>query len=139
MGCRATAVALLTTLFAVAAAAAPPESGDAQGEPTIHTERRMSEFAPDALPTVFSPYHLMRAQAAVARAFEFFGDAEGFKLGTDLLVVEVEAGAALRMLAHMRVTASDRVLNVDNGQAQDSGVGIEPGLSAPFVGLAFDF
>jgi hypothetical protein len=108
----------------------------------IHTERRMSEFAPDALPTVFSPYHLMRAQAAVVRAFEFFGDAEGFKLGTDLLVVKVEAGAALRMLDHMRVTASYRLLNVDldNGQDYgDSGVGIEPGLSAPFVGVAFDF
>lgn len=136
MGCRATAVALLAALLAVAAAAAPPEDGD---EPKIHTERRMSEFAPDALPTDFSPYHLMRAQAAVARAFEFFGDAEGFKLGSDLLVLEVEAGAALRMLDHMRVTASYRLLNVDSGQAQDSSVGLEPGLSAPFLGVAFDF
>ena len=132
------AVAFIAALLgAVAAAAAPEETDDA---PTLHTERHMSEFAPDALPTSFSPYHMMRAQAAVARAFEFFGGAEGFKLGADLLVIEVEAGAALRMLDHMRLTASYRLLDVDLGDAQsDTASGIDPGLAAPFLGVAFDF
>jgi hypothetical protein len=144
MGWRTTAVALLAALLgAVAAAAAPetaPEAQPPDGGPAIHTERRMSEFAPDALPTPFSPYHMVRAQAAIARAFEFFGDAEGFKLGADLLVVEVEAGAALRMLDHLRLTASYRLLDVDLGEAdENSASGIDPGLAAPFVGIAFDF
>ena len=129
-------------LFAVAAAADPPEdaAGHEDERPALRTERRMSELAPDALPTPYSPYHSMRADAVVARALEFFGDAKGFALGADWMLIEVEGGAALRLLDHMRLTASYRVLDVDDGQhSGGSGFGLDAGMSAPYFGVALDF
>src|SRR5262245_396403 len=135
-------VAFIAALPGAVAAAAAPEAtvSERDDAPTVQTVRGMSEFAPDALPTAFSPYHFVRAQAAIARAFEFFGDAEGFKAGADLLMIEVEGGAALRLLDHMRVTASFRLLDVDLGELDPTTAsGIDPGLAAPFLGVAFDF
>lgn len=132
---RLAAVALGVALLAAGAWPA------AAGEPSLRfrTERHMSEFAPDALPTNFSPYHSMRADAVIARALEFFGDARGFALGDDWMLFEVEGGAALRLLDHMRLTASYRMLDVNDGQSGGSSVGLDAGLSAPFLGLALDF
>jgi hypothetical protein len=136
------AVALVAALlFAAAAAAAPPEESTGEDErPALRTERRMSELAPDALPTPYSPYHSMHADAVVARALEFFGDAKGFALGSDWMLIEVEGGAAVRLLDHMRLTASFRLLDVDDGlQTQNTGIGLDGGTAAPFVGLTLDF
>jgi hypothetical protein len=141
-GLRAVAFVVALLGAGMAAAGAPDtDVKNDEGGSAIQTERRMSEFAPDALPTPYSPFHLMRANAVVARAFEFFGDAKGFALGADWMLIEVEGGAALRLLDHMRVTASYRLLDVDDGQqTRSSRVGLDTThMGAPFLGLALDF
>ena len=129
------AVALFGALLAAGGVAADT------GELMLRTERHMSEFAPDALPTPFSPFHSMRAVAMPARALGLFGEGLGFSLGDDLSLVELEGGAVWRLFDSLSLTASYRVLDVHLGA--DAQVGARAGgradSGAPFLGISFDF
>jgi hypothetical protein len=129
------AVALIGALLAAGGVAADT------GELTLRTERHMSEFAPDALPTPFSPFHSMRARALPTRALELFGEGLGFSLGDDFSLIEIEGGAAWHLLDRLSLTASYRVLDVHLGaDAQvGAGAGTRADFGAPFLGISLDF
>jgi len=100
----------------------------------------MSEFAPDALPTNFSPYHSMRAEALPLRALEFFGEGVGFAVGFGVSLIEIEGGAAWHVLDSLCLTASYRLLDVHLGaDVESTGAGSRAEFAAPFLGVAFDF
>jgi hypothetical protein len=136
MPSRLAAVALLGALLAAGGA---PAAADER--PMLRTERRMSEFAPDALPTPFSPFHLMRATALPMRALELFGEGLGFALGSDVSLIEIEGGAAWHVLDSLSLTASYRVLDVHLGADVEvgAGAGRRADFGAPFLGVAVDF
>lgn len=147
MPSRLAAVATLIALLAMGAgrAAADPEHPESSSaEPMLRTERQMSDLTPDALPTNYSPYHSMRAEALVS-ALEFFGEGVGFAVGARSSLIEIEGGAAWRVFDSLKLTASYRVLDVDLGaDAFAAGVqrpGLASGMSfrAPFLGVALDF
>jgi hypothetical protein len=136
MPSRQAAVALL--VLALLAAGAAPAVADEQ--PALRTERHMGEFAPDALPTPFSPYHSMRAEALPGRALHFFGAGTGFALGSGTSLIELEGGAAWRVLESLSLTASYRVLDVNlAADAQSAGAGSRADFGAPYLGIAVDF
>jgi hypothetical protein len=134
MPSRFAAVALLGALLA--AGALPAAAGE-----MVRTERHMSEFAPDALPTAFSPFHSMRAEAWPGRALRFFGEGLGFALGSDVSLIEIEGGAAWHVFDSLSLTASYRVLDVHLGADAEigAGAGSRADFGAPFVGVAVDF
>jgi hypothetical protein len=129
------AVALFGALLAAGGVAADT------GELTLRTERHMSEFAPDALPTPFSPFHSMRAEAMPARALGLFGEGLGFSLGDDLSLVEIEGGAVWRLFDSLSLTASYRMLDVHLGADAQMGAraGSRADSGAPFLGISLDF
>ncbi|HXK24528.1 MAG TPA: hypothetical protein VMS55_17795 [Myxococcota bacterium] len=129
------AVALFGALLAAGGVAADT------GELTLTTERHMSEFAPDALPTPFSPFHSMRARALPTRALEIFGEGLGFSLADDVSLMEIEGGAAWHLLHSLSLTASYRVIDVHLGADAQLGarVGGRADFGAPFLGISLDF
>jgi len=137
---RLFAAALCIALLAsVSAASAAPEEPAAE-EPLLRTEQHVSELAPDARPTLFSPYHVARAEAFPAYLLELFGETAGFSLGRRLSLFELEGGAALRVLDHMRLTASFRMLSSDGGsEERGDGLPLAQHLAAPYLGIALDF
>ena len=125
-------------LLALLAAGASPAAADER--PVLRTERQMSEFAPDALPTSFSPYHSMRAEALPLRALELFGEGVGFNVGSGISLIEIEGGAAWHVLDSLSLTASYRLLDVHLGaDAESAGAGSRAEFSAPFLGVSLDF
>lgn len=126
-------IALLATGSAGSAAAAEEEAA------LLHTEKHVSELAPDARPTPLSPYHFVRAEAFPAYVLELFGETAGFSLGRRLNVFELEGGAALRVLAHTRLTASFRMLSSEGSEERGEGLPLVRHLAAPFLGIALDF
>jgi len=109
-------------------------------QPLLRTEQHVSELAPDARPTLFSPYHVVRAEAFSAYLLELFGETAGFALGRRLSVFELEGGAALRVLDPMRLTASFRMLSSDGGtEERGDGLPLARHLTAPYLGIALDF
>ncbi len=128
------AAALLFALLASGSAGSA-----AAEEALLRTEKHVSELAPDARPTHFSPYHVVRAEAFPASVLELFGETAGFSLGRGLAVFELEGGAALRVLAHMRLTASYRLLSSDGSEAHGEGLPLARHLAAPYLGIALDF
>jgi hypothetical protein len=128
-------IALLATGSAGSAAAEEQEE-----EALLRTEKHVSELAPDARPTPFSPYHFVRAEAFPAYVLELFGETAGFSLGRRLNVFELEGGAALRVLDHTRLTASFRMLSSEGGsEERGEGLPLARHLAAPFLGIALDF
>ena len=135
MPSRLAAVAALVALLAAGAAAAASDE-----RPALHTERHVSEFAPDSLPTSFSPFHSMRAEALPGRAVHFFGEGLGFALGSGMSLFEIEGGAAWRVFDSLSLTASYRLLDVNLGaDGKYVGGGSRADSAAPFLGLAVDF
>jgi hypothetical protein len=134
MPSRFAAVALIGALLA--AGALPAAAGE-----MVRTERHMSEFAPDALPTSFSPFHSMRAEALPGRALQFFGEGLGFSLGSGVALIELEGGAAWHVLDSLSLTASYRLLDVHLGADAEigAGAGSRADFGAPYVGVAVDF
>ena len=129
------AAALLIALLAAGSAGSA-----AAEERLLRTEQNVSELTPDANPTNYSPYHVARAEAFPSSVLELFGETAGFSLSRRLSVFELEAGAALRVLAHTRVTASYRLLSSEGGSdTPGQGRWLEQHLAAPFVGIALDF
>lgn len=127
--------ALLIALIASASAGSA-----AAEEPLLRTEQHVSELAPDARPTSFSPYHIVRAEAFPAYVLELFGETAGFSLGRRLAIFELEGGAALRVLEHLHLTASYRLLRSEGGSGtQAEGRWLEQHLAAPYLGIALDF
>jgi len=132
---RLAAVAALGALLAAGSAVAAP--GD---DPVFRTERHVSEFAPDALPTPFSPYHSVRTEALPGRALHFFGEGDGYALGSGVSMIELEGGAALRVYESLSLTASYRLIDVRLGaEAAYSGVGSHTDFAAPYLGFRLDF
>ncbi|HVN36817.1 MAG TPA: hypothetical protein VMW19_01420 [Myxococcota bacterium] len=129
------ALALFGALLAAGGVAADT------GELVLRTERHVSEFAPDALPTPFSPFHSVRASALPTRRLELFGEGLGFSLADDLSLMEIEGGAAWHLLHSLSLTASYRVLDVHLGA--DAQLGARAGgradSGAPFLGISWDF
>jgi len=129
------ALALVGALLAAGGVAADTD------ELVLRTERHVSEFAPDALPTPFSPFHSVRASALSTRGFELFGEGLGFSLADDLSLMEIEGGAAWHLLHSLSLTASYRVLDVHLGA--DAQLGARAGgradSGAPFLGISLDF
>jgi len=142
----AAAATLIALLIAGArgAAADPEHSESSSSQPVLRTERQMSDLTPDALPTNYSPYHSVRAEALLS-ALELFGEGVGFAVGSRSSLIELEGGAAWRVFDSLKLTASYRVLDVDLGaDAFAAGVqhdGPTSGMSfrAPFLGVALDF
>jgi hypothetical protein len=132
------AAALVIALLA--AGSAGSAAAEEEPEALLRTEKHVSELAPDARPTPFSPYHVVRAEAFPAYVLELFGETVGFSLGRRLNVFELEGGAALRVLAHTRLTASYRLLSSEGGSdGHSGGPWLERHLAAPFLGIALDF
>ena len=129
------ALALFGALLAAGGVAADT------GELVLRTERHVSEFAPDALPTPFSPFHSVRASALPTPRLELFGEGLGFSLADDLSLMEIEGGAAWHLLHSLSLTASYRVLDVHLGA--DAQLGARAGgradSGAPFLGISWDF
>lgn len=134
MPSRLAAAAALAALLAAGAGARADE------QPALRTERHMSDLAPDALPTIFSPFHSMRAEALPGRAIHFFGEGLGFSLGSGDSLIEIEGGAAWRVFDSLSLTASYRLLDVRLGaDAESVGAGSRADFAAPFLGVALDF
>jgi hypothetical protein len=128
------AAAALAALFA--AGAGPAAADDSM----LRTERHVSEFAPDALPTPFSPFHSVRAEALPLRALEFFGEGLGFAVDSRLSLIELEGGAAWHLFDSLSLTASYRRIDIDLGADwQAVGVGRSAEFGAPYLGVALDF
>jgi hypothetical protein len=135
MSPRIRAAALIAAAVLCAAGA-----GSAAADPVFVTDRRMGDLAADAMPTVFSPYHYVRAVLFPARAIELFGQGTGFAVGDGLSVLELEGGAGLRVLENLRFTASYRVIDADSGSdASAPGLDSRTGSKGAFVGITFDF
>ena len=143
--------AALCAAGARSAAADPAERPDTAGpverpasaesaDSMIQTERQIGDLTPDALPTVFSPYHYVRAVLFPARAIELFGQGTGFAVGDGLSVLELEGGAGLRVLENLRFTASYRLIDADlRSDGLAPGIGGQSGNAGAFVGIAVDF
>lgn len=131
-------LAAVVLIGASLAAGALPAVAD---EKMVRTERHFSEFAPDALPTSFSPFHSVRASALPLRALELFGEGLGFALGSGVALIEIEGGAAWHVLDSLALTASYRLLDVHLGADAEiaAGAGRRADFGAPFVGVAIDF
>jgi hypothetical protein len=135
MPSRTRAAVLLVALLA--AGAAPAHADEL---PALRTERHMSEFTPDALPTPFSPYHSVRVEALPGRSFGVYGEGLGFAVGSGQSLIELEGGAAWHVLDSLSLTASYRLLDLHLGvDASSLGVGSRADFGAPFVGVALDF
>ena len=108
-------------------------------EALLRTQQSVSELAPDARPTSFSPVHSVRAEAFPKALIEFFGETIGFSDGERLSVFELEGGAALRVLSRLRLTASYRMLGSEDSEARGASLPLAQHLAAPYLGIALDF
>jgi hypothetical protein len=91
-------------------------------------------------PSAMFPMQGLHAQAFPIAALGVWAQGHGFALTRRASMYDIEGGAALRIHDGVRLTASYRVLGIDLGfdsdvEGADGGLGI----SAPFIGLAFDF
>ena len=69
-----------------------------------------------------------------------FATSQGFALSRRTALYHVEGGASIALDDGVRLTASYRMLGMDFGYDSDvERADMEPGLAAPFVGLAIDF
>jgi hypothetical protein len=69
-----------------------------------------------------------------------FATSHGFALSRRTSLYQVEGGASIPLDDHVRLTASYRMLGMDFGFDSDvERADVEPGLAAPFLGLAIDF
>ncbi|MGH0029121.1 MAG: hypothetical protein ACQGVC_04990 [Myxococcota bacterium] len=95
---------------------------------------------PGTRPSALHPVAGLYAQAFPIRSLGLWAQGHGFSLSRRAAMYDVEGGAALRLDEGIHLTASYRMLGLDLGFDSDvEGADGEPGIAAPFVGLAFDF
>lgn len=93
-----------------------------------------------AQPTALDPIVGVYAAAFPAGQLGLWATGHGFSLTRRASLYDLEGGASLRVHDGVRLTASYRMVGIDLGFDSDlMGADGEPGISAPFLGLAFDF
>jgi hypothetical protein len=91
-------------------------------------------------PTPLHPYQGLSATAYPLARLGFWAQGEGYSLSRRTSLYDIEGGAVLRLDGGVRVTASYRLLGADFGFDSDiERADVEPGIAAPFLGVAFDF
>lgn len=91
-------------------------------------------------PTALHPVRGLYAAAFPISSLGLWAEGTGFSLSRRSSLYNLEGGAAWRIDDSVRLTASYRMMGVDLGYDSDlEGADVEPGISAPFLGLAVDF
>lgn len=129
----------LVASFALASAA-PAEESD--GRLTAHSLLTRSRVVgdPGHRPSAIQPVQGIHAQAFPLARLGVWAQGHGFTITRRAALYDLEGGASLRLQEGVRVTASYRMLGIDLGFDSDvEGADGEPGIAAPFLGLAFDF
>jgi hypothetical protein len=94
-----------------------------------------------ARPTPIDPIRGVHAEAIFPfEGVGVYANTHGFALSRRAALYHVEGGASIPLDEGVRLTASFRLLSLDFGFDSDvERADLEPGLAAPFLGLAFDF
>lgn len=133
---------LLTVLLLVAAPASAESDRDTRSQKLtkrLLTARRIGEPG-NTRPASLDPIRSVHAIAFPVPALGLFAQGTGFTLTRRSSLYDLEGGASLRLDEGIHLTASYRMLGVDLGfDADVEGADMEPGIQAPFLGLAFDF
>jgi hypothetical protein len=126
--------------------AAPPARGEdaAQSDEKQEGVLTRSEVVGDmsaARPTPIDPIRGIFAEAIFPfEGVGVFATTSGFALSRRASLYHVEGGASIALDDGVRLTASYRMLGLDFGFDSDvERADMEPGLAAPFLGLAIDF
>ena len=137
MSLRPLLSALLLSLLLAGPAAAEEGESDSIGA----RFRAVARTIGDGLrPTPLHPIHGLHASVFPIPNFGIWAQSFGFCLSRRITLYDFEGGAAWLLDEGVRLTASYRMLGLDLGFDSDfEGVDVEPGIAAPFVGLAFDF
>ncbi len=93
-----------------------------------------------ARPSTLHPVRSLHATAFPLAALGLFAESTGQSLTRRSALYDLEGGAAWRIDEGIHLTASYRMMGVDLGFDGDvESPDVEPGILAPFLGLAFDF
>lgn len=134
---RQAALAIAALLVVAAPAAAEPT--EEASEPRFFT-RSQGEEAPEDRPSVLHPIHSVFARAFPIAGLGVWAQGQGFAVSRRAALYDLEGGAALLLDEGVHLTASYRMLGIDLGFDSDvKAADGEPGIAAPFLGLAFDF
>lgn len=91
-------------------------------------------------PSAMHPVQGVYAQAFPLASVGVWAQSHGFAMTRRAALYDLEGGASLRVHEGIHLTASYRMLGIDLGFDSDvEGADGEPGIAAPFLGLAFDF
>jgi hypothetical protein len=137
---------LLAAATAAGAAGACPDPSDCAPESVAFgllarpLQSRSVGYTQNSRPVPTQPYRALRASAYPLTGLGFWAQTEDFALSRRTSLYDFQGGAVLRLGASVGLVACYRLLGVDRGY--DSNVDRpdgELGISAPFVGLLFDF
>ena len=131
---------LLLPLLLLLAAPSFAESTDTDKvSKRLLTARRIGEPG-NARPSSLDPIRSLHAVAFPVPAIGLWAQGTGLSLTRRSALYDLEGGAAWRIDDGIHLTASYRMVGVDLGfDADVEGADVEPGIQAPFLGLAFDF
>lgn len=138
---------LLMMMACVCAASAAGGEGadqpaEAEGEGGgVLTRSHVVGDVDSARPTPIEPIRGLHAEAFFPfEGLGVFATTNGFALSRRTSLYHLEGGASIALDDGVRLTASYRMLGMDFGFDSDvESADVEPGLAAPFLGLAFDF
>jgi len=134
-----TLILLLTTLVLPLAASADPYAPAATRSKSFTRSRSIGEPG-STRPSALDPIQSVYGAAFPIAAVGVWAQGEGFALTRRQAIYDLEGGAALRIREGIHLTASYRMLGLDLGYDADvEGADGEPGIAAPFIGMAFDF
>jgi hypothetical protein len=86
------------------------------------------------------PIQALRAPAFPFANLGLWAQHTGFSLTRCSTLHDLAGGASLRIDERVRLTASYRMLGIDLGCDSDlESMDVEPGIAAPFLGLAFEY
>jgi hypothetical protein len=113
------------------------QSGDDR-EGRIHSMERCAVAGPEAQPFMPHLFTSMYAETYPLDRFGVWGGQQVFRTLRGSVAVGFEAGAAIRVRERVNLTAGFRLLGYGSGETGPlEGGGIDPSITAPFLGLAF--
>lgn len=114
--------------------------GGADREGRIHSMERCAVAGPEARPFTPHLFTSMRAETFPLERIGVWGGQQKFRTLRGSIAVGFEAGAAVRIRERVNLTASFRLLGYGSGENGPlEGGGLDPSLTAPFLGLSFDY